>query len=211
MRISLFRSLLGVLAVSLVATACAPKEDWNDPEWIGHRMQVGDEQAFLEFAHLSPEEMATLTPTLIQVYADGLRPEQCMRALLQIGSPDARGTYENALGRSDDHLAALGARGLAGIQATDAASDVATRLMQVTTPEEFAPFMDALLEMPTPESAEVVSDIVQRRAVVSAGSTQSGAAASSSRSPAHRGDHRRDGLQPRQLRATALPGRDQRV
>ena len=127
-------------------------------------MQVGDEQAFLEFSRLTDEQKATLTPTLITVYNEGLRQKDCIRSLLDIESPDAQPVFEDALSRSDDSIAALGARGLAALEANDFASNIAQRLMQVTTSEEFAPFMDSLLAMPTPEAAEVVARIVQRNA-----------------------------------------------
>lgn len=161
----MFRNALTALfAASLLLGACTPAEDWTDPEYIQHRMEMNDPRAFSEFAHLTDEQKAELVPTLISVYDSGLRQEECLRALVATGDARAKDVFLSALQRSDDRLAGLAARGLASIGATDSATAVAQRLSTVTQHEAYAGFLDALNLIPTSQAADVVASVMMRPA-----------------------------------------------
>lgn len=151
------------LALTLAA-GCTPAEDWSDPEYIQYRMEMNDPRAFNEFAHLSDEAKAQLVPTIVEVYNSGLQQEDCLRALVAAAAPEGKDVFLQALERSDDNLAALGARGLAAIDDRGSATAIAQRLSTVTRHEAYAPFLDALNAMPTPQAADVVAGIMLRPA-----------------------------------------------
>ena len=102
--------------------------------------------------------------TIVEVYNGGLRQEDALRALVAAGNPAAKDVFLAALERSDDSLAALGARGLAAIGDEASAAAVAQRLSTVTQHEAYAAFLDALQAIPTPQAADVVAELLFRPA-----------------------------------------------
>lgn len=156
--------LVALIASSFAFSACTPTEDWTDPEYIQYRMELNDPRAFDEFAHLTAEQKATLIPTLISVYESGLRQQECLRALVAAQDARAKDVFLNALQRTDDNLAGLAARGLAGIEDAASATAIAERLSTVTQHDAYASFLDALNAIPTPQAADVVAGVMMRPA-----------------------------------------------
>jgi hypothetical protein len=63
-----------------------------------------------------------------------------------------------------DALAAQAARGLAVIGDTGAATAIAQRLAEVNSADAYAPFLEALMEIPTAAAGDVVADMLMRPA-----------------------------------------------
>ncbi|TVR04641.1 MAG: hypothetical protein EA398_01390 [Deltaproteobacteria bacterium] len=155
--------LLVLVAVGLVV-ACAPKEDWSDPAWISYRMGIGDDRAFMEFSRLSAEQKTELVPRLVEVYNEGIRREAALVSLIEARDERGREVFLSALQRPSDREAGLGARGLAAIGDTASATAIAQRVNEVSSPDAYAPFMEALLAIPSPQAAEVVAGTLLRPA-----------------------------------------------
>lgn len=158
------RFLLALVAVAALAACTAPTEDWSDPEWIQMRLEAFDPRAFMEFQQLSDEQKAELVPTIIDVYNEGLRQEDSLRALVSAGDPRARDVFMAALERSDDTLAGLAARGLGELEDTESSAAIARRLAQVTQHDAYPAFLEALAKVPTPQAADVIAELMQRPA-----------------------------------------------
>lgn len=162
--VGLGRVVALALVVAGLALACSPKEDWRDPAWVGYRMGIGDDRAFSEFTRLTPEQKRELVPRLIEVYNDGIRRESALVSLIEVGDQRGREVFLAALQRPNDREASLGARGLATIGDTASATAIAQRLTQVSSPDAYAPFLESLLAIPTPQAAEVVAGMLLRPA-----------------------------------------------
>jgi len=151
-----------VLAGSLSA-GCSRPEDWSDPAYIASMMEVGEQRAFDEFTRLSPEQQAEVIPTLVDLYDKNFRRDAVVQALVQAADPAGRDVFMSALDETDA-LAAQAARGLAAIGDTAAATAIAQRLAEVNSADAYAPFLEALMEIPTAAAGDVVAEMLMRPA-----------------------------------------------
>ncbi len=163
MRRTLSLLLSGMITIGLLA-ACGMKEDWTNPKYVGKQIEAGNEKGLREFQRLDDEGRAACVPSLIRAYNNNLMQREVVRALVSAPDERAGDVFRSALARPDDAIAALGARGLAAINDTSSSQAIAERLGAVTTPTEFAPFLDALAVVPTDEALTVVSRTLLRPA-----------------------------------------------
>lgn len=158
------RLVVAVGTACVMASCTSPTEDWTDPAWVELRIEALDPRAFNEFVNLAPSDQAAVVPAIIEVYNGGLRQEEALRALVAAKDPQAQPVFVAALERPADDLAGLAARGLASIDDRESAAAIARRLAQVTQHDAYPAFLDALEQMPTPQAADVVAELLLRPA-----------------------------------------------
>ncbi|MCB9507305.1 MAG: hypothetical protein H6698_07250 [Myxococcales bacterium] len=158
----MLRRLTLALATFAALEACTPAEDWNSAEYIQYRLEQSDPRAFQEMSHLSPEDRATLVPTLVEIYNSGVFQEESLRALVTAADARGREVFLAALQRSDDNLAGQAARGLAAISDSASSEAIAQRLATVTQTSAYPAFVEAIAAIPTPAAAEVVAGMLMR-------------------------------------------------
>ena len=156
-------TLLAALALALVLS-CGRREDWGDPAFVVYRMSLGDPQAFAVFQDLTEDQRRTVIPELVRMYNNSVRREQVLQLLLPLQDNRAKEVYLNALQRDDDREAALGARGLASLEDRQSSAAIAQRLLQATQRESFAPFLEALHVLPSPQAGEAAATLLRRPA-----------------------------------------------
>jgi hypothetical protein len=150
---------------ALLGVACK-STSYSDLEYLAERIRVGDERALREVGRLeSPEDQAIVIPALIDAYNSGLRIDDVVRILVDLGHPDGRDVFVSALNQGDNRLAGLAARGIAIIGSAEYAPQIASRLTSVRDPSDYEPFLAALRELPgDPSSAGPVADLLMRPA-----------------------------------------------
>lgn len=158
-RLTLVAAVVGLL----LSVGCSRPEDWSNPDYVRGQLEIGDLRAFDELTRLTPEEQASLVPALVELYNSNMRREQAVQALVGIGDPGARDVFVSALDGGDG-LAAQAARGLAAIDDRASATLVAQRLTRVAQQDAYAPFLEALQQIGTSESADVVAEMMMRPA-----------------------------------------------
>lgn len=161
--------LRGLLAATmmavLLATACAPSENWDDPKWIAYAIKHNHPKAFGAYMNLDDNDRVELLPKVIDAYNANLQQREALRAMLTVHDARNIDVYENALERADDRIALLGARGLIREGVNGADTKIAERLKSVTTEETFLGFVEALEKSNiSTETAEVIAGVVQRPA-----------------------------------------------
>ena len=160
-----FRSaILAAAAATLLATACTPAENWEDPKWLAHAMKHNHPKVFSEYLSLDEETRLALLPNVIDAYNSNQQQKGALRALLSVKDERTIEVYRNALARPDDELALLGARGLVQMGDTASGAAIADRLGTVTTPGTFLGFVEALEPFSSPEAIEAIAVVAQRPA-----------------------------------------------
>ena len=151
-----------LLALSLVTFGCRPSEDWQDPKWIAYAMEHGHPRAMGAYAALSDEDKLANLQVVIDTYNANQQQREALRALQNVDDPRVVDVFRNALLKTDDDLAVLGARGLASREVAGAASEIADRLRSVTTPGVFLGMVESLESLDPSAGVGVMASLMQR-------------------------------------------------
>lgn len=153
-----------ILAVTLLTVGCKPAEDWKDPKWIAYALEHNHPKAIGAYGALDDAQKLEILPQIIAAYNANTQQREVLRAIQTVDDPRTVDVFRNALLKTDDDLAVLGARGLAARGVAGAAPEIADRLRSMTTPGTFLGMVESIEKLDAGAGVGVMSSLLQRPA-----------------------------------------------
>ena len=154
----------GMLAITLLTFGCRPSEDWNDPKWITYALEHNHPKALGAYGALEDAQKLEALPAVIAAYNANTQQRDVLRALQTVDDPRTVDVFRNALLKTDDDLAVLGARGLAARGVAGSAPEIADRLRSVSSPGAFLGMVESIETLDPGAGVGVMASLLQRPA-----------------------------------------------